>query len=78
MLVEFKRLRLGRQIPTASFVNCTSHQRAALGRLVCAAKIKAESLESGNMPEKPPCAMTSGGLPAKQSHNVSHEAPSIE
>jgi len=30
------------------------------------------------MPEKPPCEMTSGGLPAKQSHNVSHKVPTIE
>jgi len=56
----------GKQIPSLSFVNCTSHHRMTFDKLVCSAVLYAKSLESGYNPENPPRAMTNGGLPAKR------------
>jgi len=66
MSVAFSSLISGMQIPSLSFVNCTSHHRMTFAKLVCAARLYAISLESGYIPENPPRAMTNGGLPEKR------------
>ena len=61
---EFCKSSEGKQIPTASFVNWTSHHNTKSGTLTALANWYAFKLESGNNPENPPLAITNGGNPA--------------
>jgi hypothetical protein len=63
-VVQFFMLMSRRQTPTPSLVSWTSHHMAVPGALAATPKAYAPSLESGNRPEKPPSATTSGAAPA--------------